>query len=60
MCRNIKKKNEEAFDRAVEEIAASARALIQSLVTTAERRTREAEAVKARERTLARFGGPPQ
>jgi hypothetical protein len=30
--------------------------LIRSLVTSAEPRTREAEAVKARERAVARFG----
>jgi hypothetical protein len=50
------KKNEEAFERAVEEVAESARRLIESLVTTAAPRTREAEAAKARERSLARFG----
>ena len=50
------KANEEAFERAVEEISASARQLIQSLVTSAGPRTREAEAAKARERALARFG----
>lgn len=49
--------NEAAFERAVEEVAASARALIQSLVTSAEPRTRELEAAKARERSAARFGG---
>lgn len=48
--------NEAAFERAVEEVAASARALIQSLVTTAEPRTREAEAAKARARSALRFG----
>lgn len=48
--------NEAAFDRAVEEVAASARALIRSLVTSAEPRTREAEAAKARERAAIRFG----
>jgi hypothetical protein len=53
------KQNEAAFERAVEEIAASARALIHSLVTSAEPRTREAEATKARERALARFGERP-
>jgi hypothetical protein len=53
------KQNEAAFERAVEEIAASARALIHSLVTSAEPRTREAEAAKARERALARFGERP-
>src|SRR5881628_2190811 len=50
------RKNEAAFEAAIEEIAASARKLIQSLVTNAEPRTREAEAAKARERTVARFG----
>ena len=50
------KKNEEAFERAVEEVAASARKLIDSLVTNAEPRTREVEAAKARERSAARFG----
>ncbi|GAB3667418.1 hypothetical protein GCM10028813_50130 [Ramlibacter alkalitolerans] len=48
--------NEEAFERAVEEVAASARTLIQSLVTSAQPRTREVEAAKARERSAARFG----
>lgn len=48
--------NEAAFDRAVEEVAASARTLIRSLVTSAEPRTREAEAAKAHERAIARFG----
>ena len=47
--------NEVAFERAVEEIAASARALIGSLVTNAEPRTREVEAAKARERSAMRF-----
>jgi hypothetical protein len=50
------KKNEAAFERAVDEVAASARQLIQSLVTTAEPRSREAEAAKARALALARFG----
>ena len=50
------KTNEAAFERAVEEVAASARKMIQSLVTGAEPRTREAEAAKARERAMARFG----
>jgi hypothetical protein len=40
----------------VEDVAESARKLIQSLVTSAEPRTREAEAAKARERAAARFG----
>ena len=42
------KANEEAFDRAVAEVAASARTLMQSLVTKAAPRNREVEAAKAR------------
>jgi len=48
--------NREAFDRAVDEVAASARTLIAVLVTNAPARTREAEAERARQRNLARFG----
>ena len=50
------KANEAAFERAVDEVAASARALIASLVTTAAPHNREIEAAKARERSAARFG----
>ncbi|MGM9490644.1 DUF2277 domain-containing protein [Ideonella sp. YS5] len=50
--------NEEAFDRAVEEVAAAARSLIKSLVTSAEPRNREVEAEKAKARSALRFGGP--
>ena len=50
------KANEAAFERAVEEVAASARALIQSLVTSAEPRDREVEVARARARSAARFG----
>ncbi|MEJ8815312.1 DUF2277 domain-containing protein [Variovorax ureilyticus] len=50
------KANEAAFDRAIEDVAAVARTLIGSLVTTAEPRDREVEAAKARERTAIRFG----
>jgi hypothetical protein len=49
------KANEEAFDRAVQEIAASARQLIESLVTSAEPKDREVEALRARARSAARF-----
>jgi hypothetical protein len=49
------KANEVAFERAVEEVAASARALIQSLVTHAEPRNREVEAERARARSAIRF-----
>ena len=48
--------NEEAFERAVEQVADAARALIGSLVTHAAPRTREEEAAKAKARSLARFG----
>jgi hypothetical protein len=49
------KANEAAFERAVQEVAASARRLIGSLVTTAEPRNREVEAAKACERAALRF-----
>jgi hypothetical protein len=48
--------NRAAFERAVDEVAASARTLIDALVTTAEPRDRESEAERARLRTAARFG----
>lgn len=47
--------NQEAFDRAVEEITASATRLLASLVTTAAPRDREIEARKAKERSAKRF-----
>ena len=50
--------NQAAFERAVAEVAASARTLIASLVTHAPPRDREVEARKARERSAARFGRP--
>lgn len=50
------KANTEAFDRAVQDIAASARTLIASLVTTAEPRDRDIEASRARGRSAERFG----
>ncbi|MBA4264291.1 MAG: DUF2277 domain-containing protein [Comamonadaceae bacterium] len=51
------KANEEAFDRAVAEVADSARRLIRSMVTNAEPKNREVEAQKARERSAQRFAG---
>ena len=48
--------NEAAFERAVEQVAEAARALIGSLVTSAEPRNREAEAARARARSALRFG----
>ena len=50
------KANEEAFDRAVEEVADSAARLLDSLVTQSKPRNREVEAAKARARNAKRFG----
>ncbi len=50
------KANEEAFNRAVEQVAQAARELLDSLVTTAPPRDREVEAAKARARSAERFG----
>ena len=47
--------NEAAFNRAVDEVTASARRLIESLTTNASPRNREEEARKAQERTRERF-----
>ena len=47
--------NEAAFNRAVDEVAAAARVLIDSLVTTAPPKDREEEAAKARARSAGRF-----
>jgi hypothetical protein len=53
---NPSKANQAAFDRAVEDVAAAARTLIGSLVTTADPRNREIEAGRARAKSAARFG----
>jgi len=50
------KANEEAFNRAVEDVTAAARRLVDSLVINAPPRDREVEALKAKERSLKRFG----
>jgi len=50
------KANEAAFDQAIEDVAAIARRLIDSLVTTAEPRDREIEARRARARAAQWFG----
>jgi len=49
------KANEEAFNRAVDEVTEAAQRLLDSLVTTAPRRNREVEARRARERAVKRF-----
>ena len=48
--------NQAAFDRAVDEIAASAGTFLDSLVTSAPPRDRAVEAAKARARSAERFG----
>ena len=50
------KANAAAFDQAVEDISATARRLIDSLVTSAEPRDRDEEAARARERAALRYG----
>ena len=53
------KMNEEAFARAVEEVAAASSRLLASLVTHAAPRDREVEAARARDRAAKRFGTVP-
>ena len=54
------KANEEAFNRAVEQVTQAATDLLDSLVTTAPPRDREVEAAKARARSAERYGTPAQ
>jgi hypothetical protein len=51
--------NQEAFDRAVDEVALAARRLLEGLTTTAPAKDREVEAAKARLRSQQRFGQAP-
>lgn len=48
--------NEAAFERAVDEVASATRVLLDSLVTRAAPKDREAEAEKARARAAKRYG----
>lgn len=48
--------NQEAFHRAVDEVAQASSALLGSLVTTASPKNREVEAAKAHARAIRRFG----
>ncbi len=50
--------NEEAFQRAIEEVTLAAVSLLDNLVTQAPPKNREEEAEKARERNRKRFGPP--
>ena len=47
--------NEASFNRAVDEVAAVARRLLESLETASPARNRDVEAMKARERARERF-----
>jgi hypothetical protein len=47
--------NEEAFARAVDEVAAASRRLLDELVTSAVPKDREVEAARARERAAKRY-----
>jgi hypothetical protein len=49
--------NAAPFERAVDEVAAAARTLVDALVSSAPSRDREIEAQKARERAAKRFAG---
>jgi hypothetical protein len=53
------KTNEVAFDRAVDQVSAAARELLDALVTNAPPRDRDAEARKARARSAERFRATP-
>jgi len=48
--------NEAAFNQGIDDVAAAARKLLDSLTTDAPHKNREVEAAKARERALKRFG----
>jgi len=50
--------NQATVNRAVEDVAAVARNLLNSLVTDAEPRNREVDAARARARAAERFGTP--
>jgi hypothetical protein len=50
------KANEDAFNRAVDEVAHAAHHLLESLMTNTPPRNREIEALKARARSAKRFG----
>jgi hypothetical protein len=50
------KANEDAFNRAIEEIAVSSTRLLHALETVAPPKNREEEAAKAKARSAARFG----
>jgi hypothetical protein len=54
-CTRPSKANEQAFNRAVDQVAHAAHELLHALVTNAPSRDREVEAAKARARAAERF-----
>jgi hypothetical protein len=52
---NPSQRNQEAFDRAVDAVAAATEELLAALVTTAPPKDRETEAARARERAAKRY-----
>jgi hypothetical protein len=50
------KANEAVFERAVDEVAAASRRLLEALTTAAPPKDREVEAARARERAAKRYG----
>ena len=56
---NPSQANEAAFHQAVDDIAASARTLIDSLVSSSPPRDREEWAARAKARSAARYARPP-
>lgn len=52
---NPSQANREAFDRAIDEVAAATQRLLDSLVTKAPPKNREIEAAKAKERAAKRY-----
>ena len=51
--------NQQAFDHAVDEVAAAAHRLVHSISTSAPPRNRDDELRKAKERSRQRFAAPP-
>ena len=52
--------NEKAFTHAVDHVTDAAAELLESLTTNAEPKNREAEAKRAHERAIKRFGSSPR
>jgi len=55
-CQKPARANQAAFHKAIEDVTAVARGLIDSMLTSAPPRNREVEAARARARTAQRFG----